>query len=265
MKALLLRFGSLNVAVGVVCLLAIGGAAVAATGALSSSAGPTVACVRADRVLVVPAKARCAAHQKRIELGVPGAAGEPGAAGTAGAAGSPGARGESGDAGLPGEPGEPGPPGEPGEPGEDGEPGQSPAGYFVTQSPAPVHLAAVYPATETIVSLNLPAGRYLLSGTGGVVLSDTKTGLTIHSADMFCEIDQDGGRLASTNLGTGGGSNGGGAVQQTNVKDNLSVQLVANLAAPATMSLACELSGAETGEASVLNAALSAVAVGLPS
>lgn len=266
-KALIVRFGSLNVAVGIVCLLAIGGAAVASTGVLRSSTGPTVACVRADRVLVVPVKGRCGAHQRQIELGIPGPTGEPGAAGAAGgpgAVGAPAPRGETGDAGPPGEQGEPGDPGPPGEPGKDGEPGQSPAGFFATQGLAPVHLAAVYPATETIASMSLPAGRYLLSGTGFVGLNDTINGLNVHSAEMFCEIDQDGSRMASTNLGTGAGSNAGGAVRQISVKENLALQVVVTLTTTTTMSLGCELSGAETGEATVLNGALSAVEVAPP-
>lgn len=258
MKALIARFGSLNVAVGLACLLVVGGAAVASTHVLSGSTGRTVACIRADRVLVVPAKGRCAPHQRQIELGAPGPQGEPGAAGTTGGTGAAGPMGTRGETGAPGDQGEPG------EPGQDGEPGQSPTGYFATQGLAPVHLASVYPATDTIASMSLPAGRYLLSGTGFVGLNDTIEGLVVHSAEILCEIDQGGSRMASTNLGTGAGGNGGGTVRQTNVKESISLQVVVNLAAPTTMSLGCELSNTDTGEATILNGALSAVEVAAP-
>jgi hypothetical protein len=111
------RFGTAGVIVGVIALiLALGGTALAAKGALTGKQKKEVEKIAKKFQGTGPAGAKG-------DPGAPGAKGDPGAPGAKGDPGAPGAKGDPGAPGTPGAPGKDGDEGAQGDPGEKGDKG----------------------------------------------------------------------------------------------------------------------------------------------
>jgi hypothetical protein len=161
-----------------------------------------------------------------------------------------GGGGETGAAGAPGSPGTPGAPGTPGEAGKRGEPGKSGAvaGFFAGGISGVSHITAAFPNYTTVASLQLPAGTYIVHGSGiaivaGIVDAEPEDG------ELDCDLRNGTTNLAGTSFESAGAKEEGGG---------LSMEAAWTIAEPETVNFACTL---DSGEALVQSATISAVQV----
>jgi Collagen triple helix repeat (20 copies) len=171
--------------------------------------------------------------------GVPGANGDPGvqgAPGTQGVPGTPGAKGDPGEQGLPGAPGEKGDPGLPGAAGPPGPPGAGglPQAFVASQAAPPPPINLAQGSFTTVVSLDLPAGSFAVSG--HVIVTNTSSE---DAANVTCQLLAGGVQadVAATTITPKPPVQGGPA----GLVDTIPVTAVVTLASPGAVALQCML------------------------
>lgn len=214
---------ALTAAVGVLAVTSV------ASAAIPSSDGVIHGCYNpsADRGMLrlIDAEkgAQCAKNEKAISFHQRGPKGDKGDKGDRG---EPGPRGEQGLPGEPGPAGQPGQKGDPGPQGEQGPPGVSDA--YIARNDSEVFLSRQN--RTTLVTLQLPAGFYAVSGKASV-----KNGDSGDEQDADCGLST--GDRTHVRLGQGGA-----VAPAPNADSNVhsvAVQDLLTLTAPGTVSMWC--------------------------
>lgn len=238
------RFTRVRLAVLVgVGTLSTAGAAVGLTAIVYTDAGGAFhGCVAPNGSLrvVVPGTA-CKAKETAITWNQTGPQGVPGAPGAQGPPGELGAKGDPGQAGLQGPAGPEGPAGPQGPAGAGGG---LPHAFVASQSTLPPPVFLAQGSFTTVVSLDLPAGSYAI--TGHAVVTNTAS---TDAANVTCQILAEGVQAdqASTTITPRpppSPSNSG-------LRDTVPLTAVVTVASPGAVALQCAL-GSFSGSTTVI-------------
>jgi hypothetical protein len=220
--------------VGAAALVAAAVAAVAyGAGALASD--PINACVQrgSDHVRILSAGDSCTRAETPLSWNREGPAGPAGATGPAGPAGPAGPQGEQGPPGA----------------------GGSAAAFEHVAGGGPV--TSTFPASDTVVTLHLPAGSYMLNAYLEVLLTDGGTPGSSHEvADGLCQLSPNLVGGAHIQNPVAGGLAGAQFVQAI---QHVSLSELVQLSADGDVSVECSRFSGTFG---VTHAQLDAVEVG---
>lgn len=171
----------------------------------------------------------------RGQRGAQGTAGPQGPAGPKGDPGSQGAPGSQGPSGGQGPQGNAGPAGAAGPQGPQGLPGAAtpPRAFVASQAAPPPPIALVQGAFTTVVSLDVPAGNYAV--TGHAVVANTSSD---DAANVTCQILAAGVQAdqASTTITPRPPSLPG-----TGIRDTIPLTAVVALGSPGAVALQCSI------------------------
>ncbi len=226
--------------VGAVALVAAAVAAVAyGAGALASD--PINACVQrgSDHVRILSAGDLCTRAETALSWNREGPAGPAGATGPAGPAGAQGPQGVRGEQGPTGPAGA----------------GGSASAFEHVAGGGPV--TSTFPAYDTVVTMHLPAGSYMLNAYLEVLLTDGGTpGVSHETADGLCQFSPN--RVGGAHIQTPGAGGLAGS-QFVQAIQHVTLGELVQLSADGDVSVACSKFG---GTFSVTHAQLDAVQVG---
>ena len=170
---------------------------------------------------------------RRGPQGASGAQGATGPQGPAGLKGDPGPQGAPGSQGLPGGQGPKGDPGLPGPAGPQGPPGAAnlPQALVASQAAPPPPISLTQGSFTTVVSLDVPAGSYAV--TGHAVVTNTSSE---DAANVTCQILAAGVQAdqAATTITPSPPSTAG-------LRDTIPLVGVVTVASPSAVELQCTL------------------------